>query len=574
MTSAPGNENAPIAMELAKKQKAISVAEFFEKNRHMLGFDSLPRCLITCIKEAVDNSLDACEESSILPDIYIRIRKVDDRMLSIVIEDNGPGIQKEVLPRVFGKLLYGSRFHAIRQSRGQQGIGISAAVLYGQLTSGRPARITSKIDPRLPAYMYELKIDTETNEPRIVSERVDEFFTSRGTRVEIEMEAAYVRGKQSVLEYLRNTAIVNPHARITLVDPFGEKTVFERASDILPKQPVEIKPHPRGIELGTLLKMMSGSEHEKMSAFLNNEFAKVGGYTAENMLREASIDPKINPRELAKDVEAAKRLIGAFQKIKVMAPPKDCLSPITEDLLKKGVVQNHKVDFIATAARPANASRGNPFLVEALIAYGGDIDPEGRIDIARFANRVPLMYQQGACAITHAIERINWKHYNLEQAKNAKLPAGPIMIVVHVASTNVPFTSESKDAVADVPEIMDEVELAVRQAARELSRFLSEQRKALDARKKIKIFACYTKEVAMALKDLTGRDPAVIEAKFTDVLSKKYTKFIEEPAELTATPAETPAAEPVAEPTVAPVVSTAAKPSSKKAAKSAAKGGE
>ncbi len=425
MTSAPGNEKAPIAVELAKKQKAISVAEFFEKNRHMLGFDSLPRCLITCIKEAVDNSLDACEESSILPDIYIRIRKVDERMLNIVIEDNGPGIQKEVLPRVFGKLLYGSRFHAIRQSRGQQGIGISAAVLYGQLTSGRPTRITSKIDPRLPAYMYELKIDTETNEPRIVSERVDEFFTSRGTRVEIEMEAAYVRGKQSVLEYLRNTSIVNPHARITFIDPAGEKTVFERATDLLPKPSVEIKPHPRGIELGTLLKMLSGSEHEKMSTFLNNEFAKVGGYTAENLLREASVDPKTNPHELAKDVEAAKRLIAAFQKIKVMAPPKDCLSPITEDLLKKGVVQNHKVDFIATASRPVNASRGNPFLVEALIAYGGDLDSEGRIDIVRFANRVPLMYQQGACAITHAIERVNWKHYNLEQTKGRQAAQRP-----------------------------------------------------------------------------------------------------------------------------------------------------
>ncbi|HUL62350.1 MAG TPA: DNA topoisomerase VI subunit B, partial [Methanocella sp.] len=306
---------------------------------------------------------------------------------------------------------------------------------------------------------------------------------------------------------------------------------FERASDVLPKPAVEIKPHPRGTELGTLLKMMSGTEHEKMSVFLNSEFAKIGGYTAENILREASVDPKASPAELARDEKAAKRLIDAFQKIKVMAPPKDCLSPITEDLLKKGVVQNHKVDFIATAARPVNASRGNPFLVEALIAYGGDLDPEGRIDVVRFANRVPLMYQQGACAITHAIERVNWKHYNLEQAKNARLPGGPIMIIVHVASTNVPFTSESKDAIADIPEIMDEVELAVRQAARELSRFLSEQRKALDARKKIKIFECYTKEVALALKDLTGRDPAAIEAKFNDVLSKKYTKFVAEPPE-------------------------------------------
>ena len=529
MTSVPGNDKAPIAVELAKKQKAISVAEFFEKNRHMLGFDSLPRSLITCIKEAVDNALDACEESGILPDVYIRVRKVDERLLSIVVEDNGPGIQKEVLPRAFGKLLYGSRFHAIRQSRGQQGIGISAAVLYAQLTSGRPARITSKIDPRLPAYMYELKIDTESNEPRILSERVDEFFTSRGTRIELEMEAAYVRGKQSVLEYLRNTAIVNPHARITFLDPFGEKTIFERASDVLPKAPVEIKPHPRGIELGTLMKMLQGTQHEKLASFLNGEFAKVGGYTADNICKEARLDPKMGPAELAKDIDAARRLIAAFQKIKVMAPPKDCLSPITEDLLKRGVVQNHRVDFVATASRPVNASRGNPFLVEALIAYGGGLESEGRIDIARFANRVPLMYQQGACAITHAIERINWKHYNLEQAKNARLPSGPLLIIVHLASTNVPFTSESKDAVADIPEILDEVELAVRETARELSRYLSEQKKALAARQKIKIFECYTKEVAVALHDLTGRDQAAVESLFLRALKEKYTGIADEP---------------------------------------------
>ena len=531
MTSVPGDDKTPIAVELAKKQKSISVAEFFEKNRHMLGFDSLPRCLITCIKEAVDNSLDACEESGILPDIYIRVRKVDERLVSIIVEDNGPGVQKDVMPRVFGKLLYGSRFHAIRQSRGQQGIGISAAVLYAQLTSGRPARITSKIDPRLPAHMYELKIDAETNEPHIISERADEFFTSRGTRIELEMEAAYVRGKQSVLEYLRNTAIVNPHARITFLDPSGEKTVFERASDILPKQPVEIKPHPRGIELGTLIKMLQSTEYTKLTAFLNGEFAKVGGYTAENILREASIDPNTSPTKLAGDIDAVRRLLSAFGKIKVMAPPKDCLSPITEDLLKKGVVQNHRVDFISTASRPVSASRGNPFLVEALIAYGGDINPEGRIDIFRFANRVPLMYQQGGCAITHAIENINWKHYNLEQAKGAKLPSGPIMIIVHVASTNVPFTSESKDAIADVQEIIVEVELAVRQAARELSRFLSEQRKAVDARKKIRMFESYTKEVAMALEDLTGKPAPSVEAKLMDALNRKYAKFISEARE-------------------------------------------
>ncbi len=526
---------APIAVELAKKQKAISVAEFFEKNRHMLGFDSLPRCLITCIKEAVDNALDACEESSILPDIYIRIRKVDDRILNIVVEDNGPGVQKDVLPRVFGKLLYGSRFHAIRQSRGQQGIGISAAVLYAQLTSGKPARITSRIDPKLPAYTYELKIDTESNEPRILSEQYDDFFTSRGTRIELNMEASYVRGRQSVLEYLKNTAIVNPHARITFVDPYEERSIFERACDVLPKQPVEIKPHPHGIELGTLIKMLQYADSLKLSSFLSTSFAKIGGHTMESICREANLDPGMAPQDLAQDTGGVRRLMAAFQKIKIQAPPKDCLSPITGDLLKKGITQNHRVDFISTTSRPVNVCRGNPFLVEAVIAYGGDIDTEGRAEIYRIANRVPLMYQQGACAITHAIERINWKNYSIEQPKGAKMPVGPILIMVHVASTNVPFTSESKDAIADIPEIEDEIELAVREAARDLGRYLSEQKKALDARKKIKMFESYTKELALALEALTGRDHARIEAQFRDVLAKKYSKFVD--------PAEGPAKE-------------------------------
>ncbi len=527
MTASKADEKTPIATELAKKQKAISVAEFFEKNRHMLGFDSLPRCLITCVKEAVDNSLDACEEASILPDIYIRVRKVDERILNIVVEDNGPGVQKDVLPRVFGKLLYGSRFNAIRQSRGQQGIGISAAVLYAQLTSGKPARITSRIDPKLPAYVYDLKIDTESNEPKIISEKYDDFFTSRGTRIELNMEATYVRGKQSVLEYLRNTAIVNPHIRIRFKDPFDEETIFERASDLMPKQSVEIKPHPHGIELGTLIKMLQYTDSLKLSSFLSNSFAKIGGLTMESICKEANLDPNMAPQDLSKDIEGVKRLMGAFQKIKIQAPPKDCLSPITGDLLKKGVTQNHRVDFIATVSRPVSVCRGNPFLVEAAIAYGGDVNTEGRAEIYRFANRVPLMYQQGACAISHAIERINWKNYSMEQPKGAKAPMGPVMILVHVASTNVPFTSESKDAIADIPEIEDEIELAVKEAARALGRYLSEQKKAMDARRKIKMFESYTTELSYALESLTGKDHAFIETRLRDVLNKKYSQFVE-----------------------------------------------
>lgn len=476
---------AAIAEELAKKQRAISIAEFFEKNRQILGFDSAPRSLLTAVKEAVDNSLDACEEAWILPDIMVSIEDAGGDSVSLIVEDNGPGIVKEQIPMTFAKLLYGSRFHAIKQSRGQQGIGISAAVLYSQLTTGKPTRIISKIGRDNPAHYYELVINTSTNDPEILEDKVVDWDRSRGTRVEMEMKASYVKGRrQSVLEYLKSTAIVNTHARLTLVEPDGSTTIFERAVDALPEPAEEILPHPEGIELGTLIKMLRYTERQKLAPFLRYSFSRIGLQTAEEICKAARMDPDTDPHSL--EVEDAKKLLGAFKKVKIMAPPTDCLSPITESLIYKGLEKEFSVDFIATVTRTASVHSGHPFLVEAGIAYGGSLGKEDRVNILRFANRVPLLYQQGGCAITHAIENIRWKNYSINQPGGG-LPTGPAVIVVHVASTHIPFTSESKDAVADVPEIMNEVELALKDVARKLKTFLSKQQHLSKRREKEEI---------------------------------------------------------------------------------------
>ncbi len=461
-----------IAEELAKKQKAISIAEFFEKNRQILGFDSSPRSLLTCVKEAVDNSLDACEEAGILPDILIKLENASKNNITIIVEDNGPGIVREQIPRVFAKLLYGSRFHSVKQSRGQQGIGISAAILYSQLTSGRPAKIISKIDKDAPAHYFELLINTQTNEPEILVDKITEWDRLRGTRVELEMEASYARGRrQSVHEYLKDTAIVNPHARITLVEPDNNQIIFERATDKLPLQPVEILPHPHGIELGTLMKMLRYSESDNLAEFLRASFSRIGAQTAKEICKKAGLRPENDPKSITLD--EAKRLHEAFSKVKILAPPTDCLSPITEELIRKGLGKEHTVDFIETTTRPAAVHNGHPFLVEAGIAYGGNLLKEEKVEILRFANRVPLLYQQGGCAITHAVENINWKNYSLEQPGG--IPVGPAIILVHVASTHIPFTSESKEAVADVPVIVEEIGLALKDLARRLKLYLSRQ---------------------------------------------------------------------------------------------------
>src|SRR5580692_8226858 len=157
------------AHTMAAAQRDISVSEFFAKNRHLLGFDNPRKALLTTVKEAVDNSLDACEEAGILPEIWVHIQASGTNRFKIGVQDNGPGILKKQIPLIFGKLLYGSKFHRLRMSRGQQGIGISAAGMYGVLTTGKPVKIISKVSKRKPTHYYEIQIDTKKNVPEILN---------------------------------------------------------------------------------------------------------------------------------------------------------------------------------------------------------------------------------------------------------------------------------------------------------------------------------------------------------------------------------------------------------------------
>ena len=489
-----------IAEELAKQQKAISVAEFFEKNRQILGFDSAPRALITCVKEAVDNSLDACEDAGILPDIFVQIKKSGD-YYRVIVEDNGPGIVPEEVPRVFAKLLYGSRFHTLRQSRGQQGIGISAAVLYSQLTSGKPTKVISKIAPDRPAYYCELLINTAKNEPEILKSEEVDWERPRGTRVELEMEGSYVRSRrQSVYGSMKSTAIVNPHARLTLVEPEGNMEVFERVTESLPKKAYAIQPHPDGIELGELIKLLRYTDKKKLRVFLKETFSSIGTISAQELCNRAGLDPEVPPTDLGH--EEATRLLMAFKQIKVKSPPVDCLSPIGEELIKAGLEKEFRLDFIATTVRPVSVYSGNPFLVEVGLGYGGELAKESRLEILRFANRVPLVYQQGACAMTHAVESIAWKNYSLGQPTGSGVPTGPAVLLVHIASTNIPFTSESKDAVADMPEILTEIDLGLKEVSRKLRRYLSRQSVLSERREKEEIIRKILPRIAKKLSDV------------------------------------------------------------------------
>jgi len=509
-----------LADELAKQQRSISVAEFFEKNKHLLGFDSPTRGVITTIKEAVDNALDACEEAQVLPDIFISIKKISSDIFRIIVEDNGPGIIPAQVPFVFGKLLYGSRFHQIRQTRGQQGIGISAAVLYAQLTSGVPTVVISRTGAKEPAYRCEIQIKIETNEPDIISEQPFEWDRIHGTRVQIEFKST-MSAKKKLLEYLRYTSIVNPHARFR-VELDDESFTFDRVSHEIIACPVAIQPHPHGIEFGQL-KRMAAAGDQNLLDFLVNGFSRVGKKTAQEMCDQSGLKSTAKVKNLSAD--QLKALLAAMQAIAVPAPPAtQCLSPIGDELIRRGLDKEFQMDFVAARTRPSSVFSGHPFMVEAAIGYGGKLPPEGNAIILRFANRVPLMYQQGACAVTSCISNVNWKSYNISQQG---LPTGPILILVHVASTNVPFTSESKDAIASIPEIEKEIVLALQDLGRDLKLFVSRRDKNKVAEDRARAVCAIIPEIAAKVSEIVEKplvDTSPIEGRLMrKLIAKKWT---------------------------------------------------
>ena len=516
--------NRATAVELAKQQRDISVSEFFAKNRHLLGFDNPSKALLTTVKEGVDNSLDACEEAGIVPEIRVEIRQNDETRFVVAVEDNGPGIVRSQVPKIFGRLLYGSKFHRLRQSRGQQGIGISAAGMYGLLTTGKPVVITTRTGPKADAHHFELVIDTQKNEPRVKRDDVVAWQRPHGTRVEIELEGNYRGGQHSVDSYIRQISLANPHAEITYVPPkaeeHGAEHVFPRVTEELPPATEEIQPHPQGVELGVLMQMFRDTRSRNLRGCLTSDFSRVSGRIADEICKRAKVATSRRPGEITR--EEAEALHKAIRATKIMAPPTDCIAPIGEALIEAAMRAEVEADFYAAVTRRPAVYRGNPFLIEAGLAYGGGMPAEEPITLYRYANRVPLQYQQGACAITKAVTGTDWKAYQLQQPRGA-LPLGPMLLVVHIASVWVPFTSESKEAIAHYPEIVKEIRLGLQECGRRVATYIRKQRRAADEAKKRAYIVKYIPQVAVGLQQILGlsdgeRDKVVVD--LTDVLER------------------------------------------------------
>lgn len=561
------------AESMATRQRDISVSEFFAKNRHLLGFDNPRKAMLTTIKEAVDNSLDACEEAEILPEIAVIIEDLEptrpasakSSRYRVTVVDNGPGIVRKQVENIFGRLLYGSKFHRLKMSRGQQGIGISAAGMYGLITTGRPMAIFTKPKAGQPTHHIELAMNTKTNRAEVTFDKeVKDFPPDRlrklsagtralaeqsgfltatkfptGTSVSIELDGKYQRGRGSVDEFLELTAIANPHARIVFVPPTrvteddepdvltaaeasaaavakvttetNGVIVFPRGVHELPRETKEIQPHPKGIELGILLQMLKDYEASEKGGtlfkFLQDCFCRVSASTASGMCEAIGLTSRTKVADVGPP--QAEKLFKVFQESKLAPPPTDCLAPIGVRQLLAGMLKGVRAEFYAASSREADVYRGRPFQIEAAIAFGGELPGDETARVIRFANRVPLLFQQSACSSFKAVSETGWKNYNLSQPRGG-IPVGPLVIMIHMASVWVPFTSESKEAIADYDEIRKEMKLALMECGRKLGTYLRKRQRMRREGLRRDVFERYIGEIAKAVHAIMGADPKAI----------------------------------------------------------------
>ncbi|HLC59004.1 MAG TPA: DNA topoisomerase VI subunit B [archaeon] len=515
-----------IAEKMSDAMREVSVAEFFEKNRHLLGYENATKALLTVVKELLDNSLDACNEAEILPEVKITIKQINEERFKVTVEDNGPGIKEEKVPYAFGKLLYGSKFYRMRQSRGIQGLGGHGAVLYSQLTTGKPTTIISSIGGK-DIHYFELMINVTKNEPHVIKHEVQKNPDKwHGLKIEMELEGRYIEGKQSIAEYIKQTHMANPYTHITFISPNG-KTDYKRLVDEMPVQPKEIKPHPYGVEIGVLRRLVHATKAKNLIGFLMGDFSRVGRGTATQILKIAKLENK-KPQSITH--EESERLHKAMQTIKLMAPPTNCLSPLGTKILEEGLKKDSGAEFVVAVSRPPSVYRGNPFLVEVCLGYGGSLIPDSSAQVFRFANKVPLLYHQSDCVTSDAVKEVDFRRYGFSHPSNS-LPIGPLAILIHFASVWVPFTSEGKQAIANYDEILKEIKLAIQDAGRRLAIYVRQKAKRKDAQMRRELFERYIPELAESLEKLTDVKREKIIEGLEKIVKKGKIKFVEEKVE-------------------------------------------
>ncbi|MEX0763882.1 MAG: DNA topoisomerase VI subunit B [Nitrosopumilaceae archaeon] len=583
----------------------ISPSEFFYRNRDLAGFSNPTRSLYTSVREFVENALDACDQKGILPDIYLSIKAADieqpdPKQYILTVKDNGPGIESKHVPLAFGTVLYGSKF-GLKQARGMFGLGATMAILYGQITTNKPVTVKSNTDGKMQDEFVML-LDIQKNKP-IIQKHTTKESSKIGLSVSTVLEGDYSKAGTKIRDYVSQTSLITPYASITFEDPTGEKFHYPRIVKEMPPPPTIIKPHPHGIDVETIRRMIVDTHYQiptvdnkiitkvrselglqkknlnpdgildraqkrwsnlsrpvrtviAMMSFLNLDFDGLSKIRiddldiankkltywnfGESQSHLIELDPespyykqlantvqgdtlhyfltkrfqRVGPTTADKFAEFAKfkaekrigsmtneelvKLSDALQKFEeFLSPDPSCLAPLGEEPLSKGIMKFFNPEFAAVIQRSASAYSGFPFIVEMGIAYGGDIPPKG-IQVYRFANRIPLLYDEGSDVVLKVVNELDWTRYKVKGET-------PLVIVSHICSTRIPYKTVGKENVADRPELERELKNALQYLARKLAVHMSRQGMADMAKKRANLYSKYVPLIAQFSTELAGK---------------------------------------------------------------------
>lgn len=590
---------------IKEKFNQISPSEFFYRNRDLAGFSNPTRSLYTAVREFVENSLDACDQKGILPDVQLTIKAVDPDQADpkpyiLTVKDNGPGIVSKHVPLAFGTVLYGSKF-GLKQARGMFGLGATMAILYGQITTNKPVTVKSSTDGKI-LEEYELLLDIQKNKPVILKHKTKET-SKQGLSVSITLEGDYSKAGSKIRDYVYETSLITPYATINFEDPKGQKFHYTKIVKNMPAPPTIIRPHPHGIDVETIRRMMVESQFEiptvddsmiekvrkdlglakknlnfkgimerankrwktlsrpvrviiavmsfleldfdklskiriedidvsnkklsywdfgdsqsksvdmdpespyyrqltntvqgeTLTAFLTKRFQRVGPSTAVKFAQYAGFKPEKRMGSMTN--QELVKLSDSLQKFEdFMSPDSSCLAPLGEEPLEKGIKKFFNPDFSAVIQRPPSAYSGFPFIVEMGVAYGGEI-PSGGPHVYRYANRIPLLYDEGSDVVLKVVNETDWARYKIKGD-------APLVIVSHICSTRIPYKTVGKENVADRPEIERELKLALQYISRKLASYMSKKGQAEMAKKRANLYAKYIPLVAQFCTELAGK---------------------------------------------------------------------
>lgn len=470
-----------------------STAEYFAKNLQQVGFSSPLKAVLTTLKEAVDNSLDACEAAGLLPDLLIEVSKVgagstkNTDLVRIVVEDNGPGIEAEDLAKVYGEYLASSKFGRGQCSRGQQGIGISAATTWAQMTNARGVSVVSKTKKMRKAVSAQVDVDIKSNTGVLKNRETIDWDREHGTRVEFIFDGrVQLNGDGGVVTYIEGTILVNPHMTVTYKLMDNDYVTVNRVSSDVPTVPEASLPHPHTFKLGEFITHATLFGKVSLSKFLKTGFSRISDQSIQAFVKNGLPKGLVEKPITSLTEEDFKKVFQAVQNTDLMAPSTKSVLTVGEEALSKSINRLGEIDFFAVVTRKPTICDFKPVVVEVALARFKDRiqSPDSPVTLLRFANRVPLQFDKSGCAITWAIESVNWKSYGLGQPKDS-LPLGPYIFAVSIVSPFIKFKNASKETIDASDELVAEIRLALIQAGQKLSRHIKKEVKEADLERKL-----------------------------------------------------------------------------------------